>query len=347
MNVRRGVSVTGMIIGLSVVLAAGAAVFVVVRSDRTGTKGSGLSKQFDYDLAEYKKTDPTLILYQEIPESVPLDFKTPLGIAVGGNDHIYVVGDDVIRIFSPEGRALSKIATGDTPRCLTVAANGLLYVGISDHVEVYDDKGERKAVWERPDLKAVLTSIAVSGNNVFVADAGDRAVLRYNTSGKLLNRIGQKDPAKNISGFNIPSPYFDLAVAGDGLLRVANTGQHRIEAYTFDGDLEFQWGTFDTAAEGFSGCCNPINFALLADGGFVTCEKGLTRVKIYDAAGKFVGFVAGPESFSQHDGICRMNGGADNCNTGGLDVAVDSKGRILVMDPLTREVRIFVRTKAG
>ena len=67
-------------------------------------------------------------------------------------------------------------------------------------------------------------------------------------------------------------------MASDGLLRVVNPGRHRIEAYTFDGDLEFSWGKVSVGIEGFCGCCNPVNFAILSDGSFITCEKGLTRV---------------------------------------------------------------------
>ena len=71
-----------------------------------------------------------------------------------------------------------------------------------------------------------------------------RIILRYNKEGKLLGRMGKKDKQKNISGLIVPSPYMDVAIAPDGLLRVANTGRHRIEAYTFAGDLELWWGKY-------------------------------------------------------------------------------------------------------
>jgi len=342
MPTRVGFSTTGLLIALAVAAAVAVAVIVVARTDTTGEQGSRLGKQFTYDLTELRRTDPKSILYKEATDRIKLDLKEPLAIAVDHADRIYVAGDKAIHIFSSDGRRLSEITTGDTPRCLAVTKDGTIYVGISDHVEIYDSKGKPKARWASPAEKTVLTSIAVSEDNVFVADAGSRVVLRYDTSGKLIGRIGKKDAAKNIPGFVVPSPYFDLAVAPDGLLRVVNPGRHRIEAYTFDGYLEFSWGKFSTAMEGFCGCCNPVNFSLLPGGGFVTAEKGLTRVKIYDADGDFVGVVAGPELFSRHDSICSQSGAA-NCNKGGLDVAVDSKGRILVMDPLTRDVRIFTR----
>ena len=72
----------------------------------------------------------------------------------------------------------------------------------------------------------------------------------------------------------------------------------------------------------------------------MTCEKGLPRVKIYDANGNFSSVVAGPESFAGNAGSCSL-AGISNCQKGGLDVTVDSQGRVLVMDPIERSIRIF------
>jgi hypothetical protein len=324
-----------------VTLAIAVATIAVLRIDRTGKKGSGLGEAFTYDLNDLRKTDPALMQYEEAGK-IKTGFQDVSGIAVGPNEQIYVAGDKAIRVFKGDGIRLSEIKLTDSPRCLVVTDDGIIYVGMKDYVEVYDSKGVRKTNWEKLGENTVLTSIAVSGNDVFLADAGNRVVLRHDTSGKLVNRIGEKDEDKNIPGFVVPSPYFDLAVAPDGLLRVANPGRHQIEAYTFDGYLELSWGKTSTSIDGFSGCCNPVNFAMLKDGGFVTCEKGLLRVKIYDAAGAFVGVVAGPELFTEHGKACPPDG-FSNCQTGGLDVAVDSQGRVLVLDPDERTVRIFMR----
>jgi hypothetical protein len=100
------------------------------------------------------------------------------------------------------------------------------------------------------------------------------------------------------------------------------------------------------AADGFSGCCNPAAFALLPDGGFVTAEKGLPRVKIYDAEGVFVGFVAGAEEFAEA-GVVGYDKGAAGDAEGALDVAADSQGRILVLEPRTGRIRVFTRRGAA
>jgi len=335
------ISKASVVIGAIITIAVVAVIIVVSHTAMTGEKETSLGSAFTYDLKGLYKIDPTLIKYKEA-NRIKTGFQNVSAIATDSKDHIYVAGDRSIRIFGDNGNILSEIKLADSPRCLTVSGNETIYVGMKDHIEVYDLRGIRKARWESPGQKAVLTSVAVSGDNVFVADAGDRIVLRYDISGRLVNRIGKKDKARDIPGFVIPSPYFDIAVAPDGLLRVANPGLHRIEAYTFNGDLEFSWGEASAGIKGFSGCCNPVNFAILPNGKFVTCEKGIPRIKIYGENGILESVVAGAELFVRNVEICVPDEHSD-CQSGGIDVAVDSKGRILVLDPLGKSVRVFIR----
>ncbi|MBA7612846.1 hypothetical protein ES703_20087 [subsurface metagenome] len=333
----------GVLAAVAVVIAGVA----VVRLDTTGKKGSGLGKEYVYDIKELAKIDPNLILYEEAAEAISTGFTDSRAITVDSQGSIYTAGDKAIRVFAEGGNLAGEFKLADVPRCLAVSRDGKIYVGMKDHVEVYDGRGKRLATWESLGDDAVLTSIAVSKNDVFVADAGNRIVLRYDTTGKLINRIGKKDEDRNVPGFVIPSPYFDLAVGRDGLLRVVDPGRHRIEAYTFDGDLEFWWGKFSNVElKGFTGCCNPVNFAILGDESFVTCEKGLTRVKIYDADGAFVGAVAGPEQLVE-GGTSRICYFPADCQAGAFDVAVDATGRILVLDTIKNVVRIFSKINAG
>jgi hypothetical protein len=263
---------------------------------------------------------------------------------VDSKGSVYLAGDKAIRIFAQSGDRLGEVKLDNTPRCLTVTANGTIYAGMKEHVEIYDAQGKQKARWDSLGQNAILTSIAVSEDNVLVADAGNRIVIRYDTSGDIINKIGRKDSFRNTPGFVIPSPYFDLAMSKDGLLRVVNPGRLRIEAYTLDGDIEFWWGSPTAAIEGFCGCCNPVNIAVLADGGFVTCEKGLVRIKVYNSEGSFVGVVAGPEQFGAGgtSKICML---PEECQTSGFDVAVDSEGRVFVLDTVDNIVKVFSRVK--
>lgn len=329
----------GVVIAIAIVVGV-SAVFML---DTTGKSGSGLGDEYTFDIEHLAKVDPNLIIYEESEPQINTSLQNSKAIAVDSAGTIYVAGDSLIRIISNVAALPRTIKLNGKPTSLAVAEDGKIYVCLGDHVEIYDGAGEKLGGWTGLGEKALLNSIAVYEDNVFVADAGNRIVIRYDRDGKIVNRIGEKDAERNIPGFIIPSPYFDLAVGRDGLLRVVNPGRHRIEAYTFDGDLEVYWGHFsNTDVKGFCGCCNPVNFAILEDESFVTCEKGLTRVKIYDPDGAFVGIAAGTEQLVAGGAaqICEL---PVNCQTGGFDVAVDKDGRILVLDTARNVIRTFTR----
>ena len=136
-----------------------------------------------------------------------------------------------------------------------------------------------------------------------------------------------------------PSPYLDVAVAPDGLLRVANPGMHRVEAYTFDGHHELTWGKAGSAIGEFCGCCGPSHIAVLPDGRVVTAEKGIPRVKVYTAAGQFECVVAGPEILAPN--LTAVIQTCDEHQRQPVDLAIDSRSRIVVLDPAARCLRIF------
>jgi len=328
----------GILIGVAVFIA----VVAIIRLDITGDKGSGLGNEYLYEID--LTVDPNLILYEESGESLKTGFASTHAIALDSQGLMYIAGDKAVRIFTESGKLLDEIVLPGVPRSLTVADDGKIYVGIINHIAVYNRQGKQLASWESLGDRALLTSIAVSGSDVFAADAGNRIVLHYDINGNLINRIGGKDTDRNIPGFIIPSPYFDLVMRRDQLLRVVNPGLHKIEAYTFDGDLEFSWGKYSSSIEGFCGCCNPINIAVLGDDSFVTCEKGLARIKIYDPEGAFVGVVAGPEQFGVTAHVCTT---PEQCQSGGYDVAVDAQDRIFILDTIKNVVKIFTRKKAG
>lgn len=313
------------------------AVVALLSLDPTGQRGSGLSSEFVFDVAEYAKVDPDLILYAEDPDAaIDTGFSESRAVAVDSADRVYIAGDSLVKVFSSEGEFIRQIDAGGVVGCLAVAKDGRIFVGLRKYVRVFDKAGQGLAIWESLGETSVITSIAVQADDVFVADAGNLQVVHYDSEGNILNYIGRKDSENNITGFVIPSPYFDVAVGRDGLLWAANTGRLAVESYTFDGDREFAWGRPSAKIDGFCGCCNPANFAMMPDGAFVTSEKGLVRVKVYDADGDFVGVVAGPEQLLDPSFALEANPEA-------FDVAADSKGRVLVLDTIKNKIRIFVK----
>jgi len=245
-------------------------------------------------------------------------------------------------VLDRNGRPVAELACSGAVRCLGVGADGTVYVGLRDHVEIQDARGKRLGAWDPPPGRPFLTGIAVGKQEVFVADAGNRIVWRQDLSGKVLGKIGAKDSKRNIPGLVLPSPFLDVELAADGLLRVNNPGRHRVELYSVDGDLELSWGKPSMGIEGFCGCCNPVNLALLSDGRVVTFEKGLPRVKVYAADGTFECVVAGPESFADTGGVDAITE-ADEVMYGGLDGVVDSAGRVIVLDLLGATLHVMKR----
>ena len=94
-----------------------------------------------------------------------------------------------------------------------------------------------------------------------------------------------------------------------------------------DGTRTGSWGRPGLDVNGFSGCCNPAHFAITSGGWFITSEKGLQRIKVHDAFGKYVGIIAGPRD---------MGGGAE-----GLDLAVTEDDAVLVLMSGSAKIRIY------
>ena len=286
---------------------------------------------FEYNIEYFKQYDPALNQYEEIKQ-IPITLQKLKGIAIGPNDDIYISAYQVYLVFDPEGNVVDTVNFGQPALCLSVDNNGDVYLGVTDHIQIYDKKGVQKSKWSSPKDNSLFTSIAVTSENVYVADAGNFVVWQYDKEGGLTRSIGVKDDKKDIPGFIIPSPYFDLAVDPDGFLWVANPGRLSMENYTSEGDLRSSWGKAGMGIDEFCGCCNPSHISILDDGSFVTSEKGIARVKVSNRLGNVVSVVAGPDQFTE--------------GTVGLDLAVDSKNRIYVLDPSRNMVRIFEK-KSG
>lgn len=281
---------------------------------------------FAYNIEYFKQSDSALFHYEQIGE-LNLELDLPLGITIGMDNTLHVSGDRLILKLAHNGSILNTIECSASVRALCMDTQGNLYAAQNRHIEVYNTAGKRKTRWDISGKNPLITSIAVSTSGVYVADAGAKTVWHFNLQGELKHKIGPEKEAAGIPALVIPSPYFDVAVDPDGFIWIANTGNHALESYTPDGTFRSSWGSYSMKTEGFSGCCNPSHFAILSDGSFVTSEKGIPRVKVYNRAGILVSLVAGPERFLE--------------GTVGLDLSVDANDRIYILDPKKKAVRIF------
>jgi hypothetical protein len=277
------------------------------------------------DLAALRKVDPRLLIYHETGR-FDTGFAEARGIAMHIDGSVCVAGDAEVRCFDNNGKRGLSFPTGGAPTC--IARSGYNFVvGFSDHVEWYDEKGPRLATWPVIAGRPLVTSVAANAHEVWVGDSGNRLVIGFDYKGREIGRVGARDDGSHYPGLVLPSPHLDVALSKDGHVIVNNPGCHRIEVHNRAGKMLSYWGQESNEIEGFCGCCNPTDFAILPDGRFVTSEKGLPRVKIYSARGDFDGVVAGPDAFA--DSVV------------GLDLAAGDDGRVYVLDPKAKAVRIY------
>ncbi|TWT79791.1 hypothetical protein CA13_11980 [Planctomycetes bacterium CA13] len=326
------------------VVVALLALYAVLQVDNWGDSGNNLPTRFGLDTAKLAAVDPALVNYAET-QQYPIAMQSVRGIASLPDGGFVVAGDKTIQRFSRDGEPTESISCADEPICVTVAGDdhvmaGHLFVGFVARIDVFDTQGQlTRTIDDGFDPQTQITSLAVLEDYIYAADAGNRVIARFAADGKRLGSIGKADPSRKIPPFIVPSAHFDIVGSDDGILRAVNPGARRIQAFTLDGDLLGSWGKASAGIEGFFGCCNPAALALLPDGRFVTAEKGIPRVKVYAADGTFESVVATTDMLSAN--ASSSIDIRDDHRADVLDVATDPNGRVLVLDPNTRAVRIF------
>lgn len=312
------------LVGIAVAVVA-VGYFALLGSSSFPDPGDNLQ----YDLKDFEALDNVDTAYAELPA---------LAIAVPGaqalttaQGKIYVGGTNAVVVFGEDGVEITRFAVAGTPNCLAVEADGAIYAGLEKTVAVLNPDGSPRATWDVFTSRSFLTSIALKDEDVYVADAGKRVVIRLNRDGVVQARIGEKDESRDVPGLEVPSPYLDLAANPDGDLWVVNPGKLGLEQFREDGSLVTSWYRPTVLAlEGFPGCCNPTHIAFDSTGSLITCEKGMVRVKRFEVtAGSYDGLVAASEQFPQEQSV--------------KDLAVDAQDRVLVLDSKRNSIRVFAR----
>lgn len=299
---------------------------------------SGCRKRTDISgYPEIVERIPETELQAERVKTIEVDRGELRGIAIDADDRVYVLGSAGVRVLNGEG---AEVATWRVPadaRAIAVADDGTVYVALTTRILTFGRDGKALGAWgvegTGPGELGHVTSISVSGAHVLVADWKKLCIQRFTSTGRFVNLIGKRDDAKKLVGLLAPSAHLDFDVDTAGNVVVGNCGRLRVETYAMDGTLVSAWGKPGFAAERFAPCCNPSNLALMHDGNVVTAEKGLPRVKVYDRTGKLLAYIPREGNFSKE--------------VKDMDLAVDSKNRIHVVEPIKGVVMVFRLTKAA
>lgn len=212
--------------------------------------------------------------------------------AVASSDDglIFLGGSSFVSCYDSNLKKIWEIKTDSAVTALSVSGD-TIFAATRDQILVIGKNGKPVNEWGPFEDNSFITSVSSNNKYVAYADAGNKLVYILDKGGEVLRIVG-----KSGEKFVIPSPYFDVALDGNNTLYTANTGNHRIETRSIDGNVISYFGEPGTAPQYFCGCCAPAHF-ILVPGGYVTAEKGINRIKILDTNGAFIEFVNSRNSF--------------------------------------------------
>jgi DNA-binding beta-propeller fold protein YncE len=216
---------------------------------------------------------------------------------------------------------------------------------------------------DSPGILAQPRGLAVSGDNVVVADFGNHRIQQFDANlkyvrhwGKLGELPGQfKEPCgvatdaegrvyvadtwnQRVQVFDKEGKYLrewtaafygprGIAVDANGSVFVTDTGNNRIVRFSPDGKEERSWGKKGDASGSF---LEPMGLAIGADGTVYVCDNGNSRLQMFtrdgQSAGEFPVDGWRSEVFSEPD------------------VTLDADGTIWVSVPVEKQIRAYDRS---
>ena len=195
------------------------------------------------------------------------------------NGSIFIATTNNIYVYGLSGELQTNFSTPSDLRDIAVM-DGHVYALFPTRVEVYDRQGEVVQQWDACSESSDYCGLAVCRDGVFVTDAGDKNITKYNLDGTLARFI------QSPKGFIVPSYCFGITYM-DGRIYCSNPGRHLVEVYTVGGEYVAAFGKAGTDAGAFSGCCNPAIITPSNNGELLTSEKGIPRISCYSPDGEF------------------------------------------------------------
>ncbi|HUS36940.1 MAG TPA: hypothetical protein VM680_16465 [Verrucomicrobiae bacterium] len=183
----------------------------------------------------------------------------PIAIAPLGNGDVLVVnytGGNVAR-FSREGAFLSLFATNlANPTAITVDSSGNVFVAAqAGGIRRYNSTGGFVQSYALGQANANFRGIAIAPDGtLIVSDAGNHVLWKFPIAGGsafhfagTFGNAGFADGATGVAKFNRPH---QLAVSTNGVIVVADRGNHRIRAVSNDGVVSTLYGVDPATWEG-------------------------------------------------------------------------------------------------
>ncbi len=207
------------------------------------------------------------------------------------------------------------------PYGITTDRQGKIYVADTERgaVVVFDENRNQIGFLRASIPGGLRQPIGLAINDrgiVFVSDISLKSVFGFDSEGRLVIALGQKNELDSPAGLAIDSR--------SARLYVADPHRHKVRAYDSDnGKFLFEFGQAGTKDGEFN---FPTNLFIRAGKVYVS-DSANSRIQVFDLDGKFLKKVGGPGT--QPRRFARPRG-----------VAVDSDGQIYVADALLNNLQV-------
>jgi len=196
---------------------------------------------------------------------------------------VFAVLYDRLSVFRVSGEHFRDFPIEPGVRDIAIAGRViyLLYTNRIEKFLVGEELLNNVGGWETASPNSDFRALTITQNYIFVTDIGERQVVQFDKAGRVVRFLRSPDR------FRLPNRYaFDIININDTIF-VVNSGRHRIESYTLDGEFITWWGTPGGRPGAFAGCCNPMYIAATPAGNILTSERGVPRISSYDRDGNF------------------------------------------------------------
>ncbi len=272
-------------------------------------------------------------------------FDRPTGVAVDARGRVVVAdtGNDRVRVFDGEWadyvgfrRPMDAVALGDR---LYVADTGnarVVVVSKEPKALIFGGYGTANGRFQRP------VAIAVDPDgNVYVVDAGQHRVQKFDAAGNFLTAWGGFGPHAGLFGHPADVAWHD------GRVYVADADNHRVQVFEPDGTPIYEWGKHALRPrEGAGALHYPNGIAIAPDGATVVVAEAFQ-----DRAQAFGRTERDPALFSTDPGILPWkvapHYGMELASAADLLVLFEPETQILLIHDLELEEPIEVCKPGG
>jgi DNA-binding beta-propeller fold protein YncE len=215
----------------------------------------------------------------------PGEFSNPIGIVVASDGSVFVsdYNQDRVQKFTPQGEFILSFGSSgkgpgqfNAPAGVATDSAGNIYVAdfYNHRIEKLRSDGSFVAAFGHPGRMGAgavhypTDMIVLRDGNLLVADAYNYELQWFDPQGKSLKRVGYHlfwlwpRLVSSNSGFKVPT---SVAEGPDGLLHVADSGNHRVVMLTADGERVTNWVIAGANPNIFS----PEHITVSPDGGTV------------------------------------------------------------------------------